>query len=89
MITNEQERKKEYEFYGCYNYENNIIWRMIFIQTFIIVCFIYAIQDNLHPKQYVYIFIIIFLVTYFTTNWKIFHFYRVMASKVKESIPIM
>lgn len=85
-----EERQREYEFYGCYMYENNIIWRMLFIQTLIAVAIVYVIQPVvITPMQCMYLFFIIFLVSYFASNFKVFHFYRVMASKVKPSIDIM
>ena len=88
-ICNEKEKVKEYEFYGTFNYYNNIQWRMIFVSTTIAVAVIYIAfcnqLKNISWTFYMYVFLIIFLVFYMSNHFKTFHTYRIMANKVKKN----
>jgi len=85
-IKDPKERIKEYEFYGTFNYENNVNWRSIFIGSFISSLVIYLSLKNVlncNFNTYYILFIIIFLVYYFISDFKKFHLYRLMANKVR------
>lgn len=88
-IQDEQQKIKEYEFYGTFNYYNNIQWRMIFVSTTITVLIIYISFSNqlknISWTFYMYVFLIIFLVFYLSNHFKTFHIYRIMANKVKKN----
>ena len=84
-IKNRKEREKEYQFYGTFNYKNNVQWRIIFIGSVISTMIIYCmLNDKIKFKTnyYFYIFITIFVVFHFITHFKTFHLYRPMANKV-------
>lgn len=83
-------RIKEYEFYGAFNYENNVQWRTVYIGAFISTLLLYTtVKLNVDSEKYMYIFLTIFLVYYFITNFRTFHLYRIMASKVKSNSIIL
>lgn len=88
-ISNDNEKIKEYEFYGTFNYYNNIQWRMIFVSSTFAVLIIYIAfcnqLKNISWTFYMYVFLIIFLVFYLSNHFKTFHTYRVMANKVKKN----
>lgn len=94
-IKNRKKREKEYIFYGSFNSENNIMWRSIYISTFIsVACIIYMLrytfpQINFKLIHAIMIFAIIFLIFYGSNIFRTFHFYRVMTSKLKKRTTIL
>lgn len=93
-IKNIKEREKEYKFYSTYNHSNNIMWRSIFIcaviSSIVIYLFLkkygnkYNMEMNIFPVMF-----IIFIVFYFNHQYRSFHIYRVMASKINKYSYIM
>jgi len=85
-IKNTNQKIKELTFYSTYNYKNNIYWRSIFIISIISILIINYIMKSysIDIKQEVLIIclIVIFLVQYFVNNFKVFHLYRIMSSKI-------
>ena len=92
-IKDPDEKEKEYIFYSTFNYENFIVWRSIFIQSGISTLLIVFVMKTFGMKiqiSHAIIFLfIIFLVFYFGANFKNFHLWRVMASKIKPDIAIL
>jgi hypothetical protein len=91
-IKDFKEREKLYRFYGAFNYENNIMWRSLFISACIAACFIYLVfkyyPGNTELNTLIVLYIV-FITYYFTQIYKHFHMYRVMASNVKPGIKIL
>lgn len=93
-IKNRKEREKEYKFYATFNHENHIMWRSLFISSFIasVIIYIYfknfSNSKNLELDSFVVLFTI-FLVFYLTHLYRNFHIYRVMASKVRKDYSVM
>jgi hypothetical protein len=85
-IEDKKKRIKELKFYATYNSENNIIWRSQFIISYIsmgLISYILKYKNIvIEPPIYFLMFMVIFLVQYFANNFKTFHLYRVMSSKV-------
>ena len=85
-----EEQKKEYIFYSTFNYENAVTWRMNYISAFVATLFIFFALSytgyKVNPATALVIFFIIFFVYYYFDNFKSFHFWRTMASKVKPQI---
>jgi len=77
----------EYEFYGCYNYENNIQWRGIFISSVIVTVILTFVIGFFYEfvlwELLAVMFFFTFFVFFFTGNLRHYHLYRNMASKVK------
>lgn len=88
-----ERRHRELTFYGCYNYENKVEWRLILIGAIISSFFIwyllkqfgYAINNNV----VILVFLIILSVFYILSTFKTFHLYRVMCSKIKPELNIL
>jgi len=87
-IKDDEERRKEYEFYGTFNYENNVQWRTIFIGAFIstiILYFLLVKNKSINKVYYIYIFLIIFITYYTICQFRTFHLYRIMANKIRQN----
>ena len=86
-IKSAKNPQMEYEFYGCFNYDNNIYWRSIYIATFIasfvIWYVLYITGHKISVPTFLIIMIIIFFLFYGITHYKTFHMYRVMCNKVR------
>lgn len=95
LIKDRKKREREYLFYGTFNSENNIMWRSIYISTFISVfCIIYMLKHTFPDTKFniihaIIIFAIIFFVFYGSNIYRTFHFYRLMSSKLKKSMMIL
>lgn len=92
-IKDPKQKIKELKFYGSYNSENNIYWRFIFIISFLSVFAVYNLLKtynvNLDENMLIITFFCIFLVQYFAWNFKVFHLYRVMTSKISTDRKIL
>ena len=92
-IKDPKQKIKELKFYASYNSENNIFWRSIFIISFLSVFVIYNLLKtynvNLDENMLIIIFLCIFLVQHFAWNFKVFHLYRVMTSKISTDKKIL
>nr|QBK91395.1 MAG: 3 transmembrane helices protein [Pithovirus LCPAC302] len=88
-----KDQKKELEFYACFNAENNIQWRGIFIMTLVatllILYVIYQFYGDININMAFLIFVAIILVFYIGHTFKTFHLYREMCSKVKTDKTIL
>ena len=86
-IKNKKKRLQEYRFYGLFNAENNIMWRSLYVSAVIVILLIAYYFSQVFPNvslglgSYIAIFIMIFMVHYLCHNYRVFHLYRVMASK--------
>lgn len=87
------DQKREYLFYGCYNYENNVAWRGIFIgsvlATLIIWYILYAMKVKVRWWVVLLIFFAVFIPFYAISTFKTFHLYRVMCNKLKTDLTIL
>ena len=88
-ITDKRKREKELHFYACFNAENNIEWRGIFIMTFVSTLLITYLISEFYPDQPLDINLLlltfgsIILVFYIGHMFRSFHLYRNMCSKVR------
>jgi len=88
-IKSEKMRKRELEFYACFNAENNIQWRGTFIMTTVATLLTLYIIHQFQPgcldiNMAILIFGAILLVFYIGVIFRNFHVYRPMCSKVKK-----
>ena len=96
-ICGDSEKEKEKRFYACYNYENAIDWRSIYLASFMATVVLSVILELIgyhwlaDGKYYVPLIIITIVFIAFHTIWtfKRFHLHRVMCSKVDDRIHIM
>ena len=86
-------QNREYVFYACFNYENNIKWRTLFIcsiiSTLLITYILYAFHFAITVPLVLLIIGAIFFVFYGCEIFQNFHLYRQMCSKVKPDINIL
>ena len=86
-------QNKEYIFYSCFNYENNIKWRTLFIcsiiSSLLITYILYAFQVNITVPMVLLIIGAIFFIFYGCEIFQNFHLYRPMCGKVKPDINIL
>lgn len=89
----EYDREKEYLFYGCFNYENNVYWRSIFIATAIsMLALVYIFSLMKVPITGWLVFLIVlavFIPFYILVTFRTFHLYRVMCNKIKPDLTIL
>lgn len=90
----QQRRNRELAFYGCFNYENRVEWRMIFIGSVLsTVCIWYVLKyvANVQVQHNIMILIgfIIMGIFYILSAFKQFHLFRVMCSKIKPNLTIL
>jgi len=88
-----EDREKEYTFLSCFNYENNVRWRSIFIAATIATILIAAVL-SLFEVCYgagliILVFAAVFVSVYGVEVFRSFHMYRPMCSKVKEDLVIL
>lgn len=88
-IKDPKQRRKEYEFYACFNAENNIQWRGLFIMTTVSTLLILYVISQFHecidPNMAFLIFAAIILVFYIGAVFRTFHVYRPMCSKASKN----
>lgn len=88
-IKDEDKRLDELEFYACFNAENNIQWRGIFIMTTVATLLVLYVISQFYPEcinanMALLIFGSIILVFYIGDIFRTFHVYRPMCGKVKK-----
>jgi len=94
-IKSPKDRELHYMFLAKFPYENTVGWRMLYITSFITVLILWLILHILVPnfkmtgKLLVLMFIATFLSFYLSNNFKMFHFFRVLASKADPHIKII
>ena len=93
-----KERVAQMKFISCFSYENTVRWRSLFIAAIIITvcigCLIPMLLPDVIDKDkkipfLVLTFFFIFLVSYFTANFRSFHLDRVLCSKVKKDTVVL
>jgi len=88
-IKSSREKKKELEFYACFNRDNNVQWRGIFIMSFIAALLILYIILQFYPDSplnfnvFFLTFAAIILVFYIGNIYRSYHLYRDMCAKIK------
>jgi len=86
-IKDKKEKEREYIFYSTFNYENAVTWRAIYISSgFATILIYYILSATGAPvtlETIIAVFFMIFFVLYYMDNFKSFHMWRVMASKIK------
>lgn len=86
-IKSAKDTQLEYEFYSCFNYDNNIYWRSIYIASilavFAIWYILYVTGNKISVPVFLIIFLVIFFIFYGVTHYKTFHLYRVMCNKAR------
>lgn len=91
-IKSRKERELQYMFLAKFPYENTVGWRMLYITSVITVLILWLILHTLVPnfkmtgKLLILMFIATFLSFYLSNNFKMFHFYRILASKADPHI---
>lgn len=89
-IDDDKEREELYKFYTSFGYENQVIWRRNFIgaaASALVLYFIFSIGNIKLPlNMTILAMTTIFLIFYFTDNFKSYHFWRILASHCKEDI---
>lgn len=94
----EMEKSKkmsELKFYACFNSENNVMWRNLYISTIISYLAIVFVFRTYHPEFRlswqcsIGVIFFIFLIFYMVHNYRSFHLYRVMSSKIKPDMIIL
>jgi len=93
-IKDPKEKEREMEFYACFNAENNIQWRGIFIMTTVATLLILYVIYQFYPdcinvNMAFLIFAAIILVFYIGHIFRQFHVYRPMCAKVKKDKTIL
>lgn len=92
-ITDPVEKEKEYKFYSTFMHDNNIMWRSFYISAVIATLLLYFYLKNYSKgtleTDCVAILLIMFLVFYLVHTYRSFHFYRVLASKVRSDYYVM
>lgn len=88
-IKDKDKRQDELEFYACFNAENNIQWRGLFIMTTVSTLLILYVISQFYPEcinvnMGLLIFGSIILVFYIGDIFRTFHVYRPMCGKVKK-----
>lgn len=87
-IKDPKKKEKEMKFYACFNYENAVLWRMMFVVAFlscILIKFILkSFGTEIKSDIFIIMLAIIFLIQYFASDFKNFHLYRLMAYKVQN-----
>lgn len=88
QIYDPEERLRELQFYACFDWENNVVWRSAYISTFIFVLILYFILSQFNVKLnfafYPLIFLVLFFILFFTSNYKAFHLYRDICFNVRS-----
>lgn len=102
-IKNKDEKARELLFYGCFNAENNIRWREIFIMSIVsslIVLYIFkqfsnngtgdtAGKNTMGLNVFLLVFVIIFCIFLGSSMYKTYHLYNGMCGKINpHKIPL-
>jgi len=91
-INNPEKKEKAYIFYGTFSYENTVVWRHIYIGAIISTVLIYYVLTSskfpISLEIGLAIFFLIFFIFYYISNFRSFHIWRVIASKVQPAIII-
>ena len=93
-ISDPHKKQKELEFYACFNAENNIQWRGIYIMTTVSTLLILYVIYQFYPEcinvnMGFLIFAAIILVFYIGQIFRQFHVYRPMCAKVDKNKVIL
>jgi hypothetical protein len=92
-IKNPEEKENAYKFFSTFPYENTVTWRHIYIASIVSSILIYYIlianKTSVKPEIGLAIFFIIFFIGYYIDNFRSFHIWRVMASKINPSSVIL
>lgn len=84
------EREEWYKFYASFQYQNTVCWRSNYISavaaTFVLYFILGTAGVKLSIRITIIMLLIIFLIFYFADNFKTFHFWRVISSKVVPEI---
>ena len=87
-----KDKLREYKFYACFNSENNVMWRNIYISSVLSIILIGFVLKTYHPDvtfSWKIYLVCIFLTFYISNHFRTFHLYRVMTSKIKPDLTIL
>lgn len=91
----DDKRERELKFYATFMSKNNIVWRFNFILCFISFCAImYVLKSlnittNINSNVGMMLFFMTFLIFHLGSQFKTYHFYRVMTSKIETDTIIL
>lgn len=89
----EEDRNRELEFLACFNYENNVRWRSIFIGTTIallLILVILTVADiQIDLGLIAAIFAAVFISFFGVETFRSYHYYRPMCAKVRSSMVVL
>ena len=90
-IKNHKERERELLFYGCFNSENNVTWRWLFITALIsslVISYgfskIYSDKKKFSFDMFLMLFAVTFATFYIMTSLKTHHLYNNMCGKLRN-----
>lgn len=93
QIDDPVQREREYIFHACFNVDNNIQWRTIYIAAIVSALFIfyllYYLKYPVSIPLFFMIVVIMVIVFYIVNIFRTFHLYRVMCSKVKPDLTVI
>ena len=87
-ISSEQKKQKELEFHACFNGNNNIQWRGIYIMSFVAALLVTYIIMQCYPdlpinlNLFILTFGAILIVFYIGNTFRTYHLYRDMCARV-------
>lgn len=90
-----KKRKKELDFYACFNGKNNIQWRGIYIMSFVAALLVTYIFCQFYPDLgldinfFILTFGAILIVFYIGNTFRTYHLYRDMCARVKSDKNIL
>lgn len=92
-IKDPKERKRKLRFVTTFMYRNNIMWRSLFIvgliSTTIIYMYLRNYASNNLLQNCVVIFLIIFICFTAGSDYRKFHIYRVLGSKIDPGMDLL
>jgi K+-sensing histidine kinase KdpD len=84
----EEEQQKELQFHACYNAENNVQWRSIYIMAAVVIVLtayiIYQISGIFDINMLVLIFFAIVICFAVGAMFRTFHLFHPMCAKVRD-----
>jgi hypothetical protein len=87
-----KQQKERLVYYSCFNYDNGIQWKYIYIQCTICLFLILYVLKKFGIKLEFHTIVLIFACIFFTfyggATFKNFHFQRVLASKCRKDLVI-
>lgn len=90
---NLKEREELYKYYSTFCYDNTVNWRSNYILSCASAGALYFIFQVANVKMSLKLFalsiVIIYLIFYFGDNFKSYHFWRIIASKVKDDVKLL